>query len=102
MHCITVTYPHTDGADFDFSYYMSSHVPMLSGLLGENLIRTEVRRGVQSLDGKPPAFLCVAGIWVKSVAEFQAMLSVHGQQIIGDVPNYTTIQPVLQIDELVI
>lgn len=101
MYCISVAYPRKDGAKFDFSYYAKKHIPMMAGFLGKNVVKTEIRKGVASPDGSPAPFTCMANIWIKSVEEFQATLAKHGAEIMRDIPNYTTIQPILQVDEVV-
>ena len=101
MYCVSVAYPRKDGARFDFDYYTKKHIPMVSRLLGANAVKSEVRKGVASPDGSPASFLCLASIWINSLEEFQATLDAHGSEIMGDVPSYTDIQPILQVDEVV-
>ncbi len=101
MFCISVAYPGKDGARFDFDYYATRHIPMVTRLLGANAVRSEIRKGVASADGSPAAFVCMGTIWIRSVEEFQATLDKHGAEIMGDIPNYTDIQPILQVDEVV-
>ena|SRR5690348_5451645 len=98
MNCATVLYPNKEGARFDVDYYLNTHIPMVSSLLGYSI---EVRRGVSSMSG-PARFLCVATIWVNSLDEFQSLMAKHGPQILGDVPNYTDIQPMLELQEVLL
>jgi uncharacterized protein (TIGR02118 family) len=102
MYCISIAYPKKDGGTFDFDYYARKHIPMVTGLLGANADRAEVRKGVASPDGSAASFVCLANIWIKSVAEFQATLGKHGKEIMGDLPNFTNIQPILQVDEVIV
>jgi len=102
MYCISIAYPKKDGGTFDFDYYAKKHIPMVTGLLGANADRAEVRKGVASPDGSTASFVCLANIWIKSVDEFQATLAKHGKEIMGDIPNFTNIQPILQVDEVVV
>jgi uncharacterized protein (TIGR02118 family) len=99
MHYATVLYPNREGVKFDFDYYLKKHVPMVGQLLG---CAIDICKGVGTPAGGPPAFICIARIEVKSLESFQAAMATHGLQILGDVPNYTNIQPVVQIDELVL
>jgi len=101
MYCISIAYPKTDGGTFDFDYYTNKHIPMVAKYLGGNAARAEVRKGVASPDGSAASFVCMANVWIKSVEEFQATLEKHGQEIMGDIPNFTNIQPILQVDEVV-
>jgi uncharacterized protein (TIGR02118 family) len=100
MYCATVAYPRKDGGKFDFDYYAKKHIPMVTRFAGANCIKSEIRKGIASPDGSPAPFVCVASIWIKSIEEFQAALAKHGGEIMGDVLNYTNIQPILQVDEV--
>jgi len=75
---------------------------MVSGLLGANVDRFEVRKGVASPDGSTASFVCMANIWIKLFYEFQVTLAKHGKEIMGDIPNFTNIQPILQVDQVVV
>ena len=98
MKHVTVIYPSKHGAKFDFEYYLSKHIPMVAGLLGA---RIEVSRGIGTPDGTPLAFLCAARICIHSVEEYAAALDKHGAKILGDVPNYTNITPIVQLEEVI-
>jgi uncharacterized protein (TIGR02118 family) len=102
MYCLSIAYPKKDGGTFDFDYYAKKHIPMVTRFLGANADRAEVRKGVASPDGSAASFVCMANIWIKSVDEFQATLAKHGKEIMGDIPNFTNIQPILQVDEVVV
>ncbi len=96
MQFATVTYPSKDGAKFDFDYYMKKHIPMC-GLLGTSI---EVCKGTSPIPDASPAFVCVARIRIGSADDFSAAMVKHGTQIMQDIPNYTNITPVVQIDEV--
>ncbi|MGA8187118.1 MAG: EthD family reductase [Candidatus Sulfotelmatobacter sp.] len=97
MQRVTVAYPNKADAKFDFDYYMRKHIPWVAGLVGKSI---EVRRGISSATGSSAAFVCLATIPIDSVAEFQAMLSQHGAEILADIPKYTNIEPIIQFDEI--
>ena len=60
MYCISIAYPKKDGGTFDFDYYAKKHIPMVTGFLGANADRAEVRKGVASPDGSAASFVCLA------------------------------------------
>ena len=101
MYCLFVAYPNNEGGTFDFTYYLEKHIPMVSEMLGDNFVKTEVRKGLASGDGSAAPFLCVANIWIKSIDSLQASLRKHGQAINEDIPRYTNIAPLLQVDEVI-
>jgi uncharacterized protein (TIGR02118 family) len=100
MFCVTVAYPRKDDGRFDFDYYTGKHIPMVMSRLGATGVRAEVRRGVGSPDGSAPSFVCTASVWITSVEGLNATLAQHGQEIMGDIPNYTNLQPIIQVDEV--
>ena len=97
MNQVTVLYPNGEGARFDFDYYTRKHVPWVAGLVGQKI---EVRKGLSAPGGAPAPFLCVASIHISSIEDFQAVLAQHGAQIMADIANYTNVQPLIQIDEV--
>ncbi len=97
MKYVAVTYPNKDGATFDLDYYLGKHVPMVADLLAN---RIEVCQGIGTPDGGPVAFLCVARIWINSIEEFASAMVQHGVRIMGDIPNYTNVAPIIQIEEV--
>jgi uncharacterized protein (TIGR02118 family) len=98
MQCATVVYPNQPGAKFDFDYYLKKHVPAVAEFFGTSI---DVQKGTLSPMGPSLAFICIARIWINSLEHFQTTMEQHGSWILGDVANYTNIQPIVQIDEVV-
>ena len=91
---LSVFYPTTEGATFDHDYYRNSHVPLCLKTWGvEN---AEIDKGV---DG--PYVAAVHFRFESMDAMAAAMGNPATAEILGDVPNYTTITPVLQTSEIV-
>lgn len=101
MFCVMVVYPNKDGVQFDFEYYTKKHIPMVSGYLGANLIKVEVRQGIASISESIQPFVCVSTFRINSVEEFHSVMTEHGKEIMGDIPNYTNVEPIIQIDEVI-
>jgi len=99
MRCLNVLYPNSPGARFDFDYYMSKHMALVDKTFGKSIARIEVRRGVATPDGKPPAYIAVAALWIASQEAFDAASAQHGATVRGDVANFSNVQPLVQIDE---
>jgi len=70
---------------------------MVTGLLGTSI---EVCKGLSSPTGAPPTNICVARIRINSTEEFSSAMAQHGAKIMGDIPNYTNIEPQIQMDEV--
>jgi uncharacterized protein (TIGR02118 family) len=98
---VSVFYPAGDSTKFDMEYYCKSHMPMVQRTLGAACKSMAVEQGVAGgAPGAPPTFAAMGHLYFDSVAEFQAAFAPHMAAIMGDVPNYTDIQPVIQISEV--
>jgi len=100
---VSVLYPTGEGKKFDTTYYMQKHMPLVrERLTGLGLVRAEVDRGVAGgAPGAPAPFVYVAHLYFNSLADFQKAMGAHGAELMADVPNYTNIQPQVQISEIV-
>ncbi len=100
---ISVLYPNEPGKKFDLTYYTQKHMKMVAERLKSfGLVRTEVDRGLAGgAPGAPAPYVCIGHVYFDSLDGFQKGMGVHGKEIMGDVPNYTTIGPQLQISEIV-
>ena len=46
-------------------------------------------------------YLVVSHLYFNAVEDVHAAFTTHGREIMGDIPNYTDIQPQFQISEIV-
>jgi uncharacterized protein (TIGR02118 family) len=98
---VSVLYPNGKGSRFDMGYYCSKHIPMVQRLLGSALKGVAVDQGVaDGTPGAPPAYLAIGHLLFDSVAVFQSSFGPNAPTIVGDVPNYTNTQPIIQISEV--
>ena len=100
MFCVTVLYPNQADGHFDFAYYRDRHIPMMLDLLGDNVLSTELRRGIQAVDGAKAPYLCLLNTHIRSPERFAQVMAEHSDRVLGDIPNYTNLQPIIQIDEI--
>jgi len=100
---VTVLYPNESGKKFDIGYYTSKHMKLVTERLKSfGVVRTEVDKGVAGgAPGSQAPYICIGHVYVNSLAEFQRGMGVHGKEIMSDIPNYTDIQPTMQISEIV-
>ena len=90
----SVLYPSSEGSSFDHDYYREKHVPLCVDAWG--LSGAEIDKGV---DGP---YVAAVHFKFDSMEAFQqAMTSPRLGDIMGDIANYTNIQPVLQTSETV-
>lgn len=101
---ISVLYPNGDGATFDHDYYANNHMALVREKLSEHgLVRVEVDKGLAGGQPDAPAPFVAAGyLFFASIADFQAAFGVGGADIMADVPNYTNIEPQIQISEITV
>ncbi|OLB29051.1 MAG: EthD family reductase [Acidobacteria bacterium] len=98
---VTVVYPNTSGGYFDIRYYCDTHIPLVRRLLGPALEGVAVEHGIAgATPGSPAPYLAIGQLQFDSVEAFQSAFGPHSQEIMSDVPNYTNIQPVIQISEI--
>jgi len=98
---VTVIYPKTETSTFDHGYYMSKHVPLVQKLWGKLGMRgTEVLRGTGSLGGAP-AYELICLIDFESQDAFLQAAGAHADDIMGDIHNFTNVQPIVQFNEKV-
>ena len=100
---VSVMYPHAPETRFDHDYYRDQHMPMVKRLMGDNLRRYTVEKGLAGgAPGSPPSYVAMGHLYCDSVEAFQAGFGPHTETILGDIPSYTNAQPVIQISEIVV
>lgn len=98
---VSVLYPKTDGARFDWSYYLDSHIPLVRNKLGAALKSIAVEQGLAGgAPGSPPAYEALAHLTFESVEVFQTAFAAHAAEIMSDIPKYTSIEPTIQISDV--
>jgi uncharacterized protein (TIGR02118 family) len=98
---VSVLYPNNQGAKFDIDYYCNKHIPMVQQKLGAACKTVAVEQGIAgATPGSPPTFTAMGHLYFDSVQAFQTAFGPHAEAIMADIPNYTDIQPTIQISEV--
>ena len=64
------------------------------------LVNTEMEKGVSSTDPNVPApFVALGHLHFNTTEEVHSAFTAHGGELMGDIPNFTDIQPTIQISE---
>jgi uncharacterized protein (TIGR02118 family) len=50
--------------------------------------------------GAPATYIGIGHLTFDSVEAFQTGFAPHAAEILGDIPNYTNVEPVLQISQI--
>lgn len=66
-------------------YYCGKHIPMVRQKLGAAC---------------KPAFIAQAHFLFDSVESFQKAFAPHADTIMADIPNYTDLPPIIQLNEV--
>jgi uncharacterized protein (TIGR02118 family) len=98
---VSVLYPRKEDTKFDMDYYLKSHIPMVRGKLGPACKGVSVEQGLAGGGpGTQPTYFAMGHLLFDSVESFQQVFAPHVQAIMGDIPNYSNVQPVIQISEV--
>ena len=100
MYILTIHYPKSEGASFDFSYFKSKHLPAV----GEAFKRfglgwASVLRGEESVGGGEPAYFATTILsFAGEEAARNAVVSEAGKALAKDIANFTSVTPVMQFN----
>lgn len=100
MFRLTVVYPTAPDCQFDFDYYIESHMKMVASLIGDSVTKTVVAKGIAGGDGGPAPYHAIGQLYLTSLEGMQAAFTEHLPQIVADVSKYTNIAPVVNIEEI--
>lgn len=96
---VSVMYPKQEGGEFNYEYYLEKHMPLVKDRLGDALIKMEVYKGLSGAGGAAETYVTVACLFLESVEAFGGAFGPHAEEIMGDIPNFTNIEPTVQIED---
>ena len=100
---VSVLYPNGEGIRFDMDYYCNKHIPMVQEKLGAACRGVAVEQGLGGAEpGSPASFVAMGHLLFDSIEDFQIAFGPHAATFMADIPNYTSIQPVVQISSVCI
>ena len=99
---VSALYPNGPDAKFNMEYYANNHARLMRDRVGSAMISAEYNIGLGSgVPGEPAPYIAVGHAVFNSLEEFQAAFGPHAEELMADVPNFTNVEPVLQISEIV-
>lgn len=103
MISLTALYPKTADSRFDMDYYLNTHTLLVrERLTPAGLIGIDLEAGLAgAAPDSPPAYAMIGRLNFASLDELQNALTVHGSELMGDIPNFTNVQPLMQISQTV-
>ncbi len=100
---VSVLYPNGDGKHFNMDYYCNQHVSLVKQLLGNAMKAATVEKGLGGgAPGSPAAYAAMGNLYFASIDAFQNSFGPNAEKIMADLPNFTNIEPVVQISEVMI
>jgi uncharacterized protein (TIGR02118 family) len=98
---VSVFYPAGEGKTFDWDYYFTKHVPMVKSLLGDSVKVISIDKGIGGrTPGSPAPYVAMFHMYFKTITAYQNSFGPSADKIRKDIPNYTNIQPEVQISEV--
>lgn len=99
---VSILYPNGPDANFNMEYYKTQHIKLVKDRVGSALVSAEVNNGLGSaVPGEPAPYIAAGHLLFNSLEDFQAAFGPHAEEIMGDIPNFTNVEPVVQISEIV-
>lgn len=101
MFIVSAIYGNSPGSRFDEKYYLFRHRPMVEELLQPfGLKGLRILKGAASLNEQDLPFRIIAEMHFETREGFEQGMAQHGETVLGDAPNYTDIEPILQVSEV--
>jgi len=101
MTKVTVLYPNEENKNFDMDYYCNTHLPMVNKLLGDTLKGASVEKGLGgAAPGSAAPYAGIGNMYFDSVEDFGKAFGPNAEKIMGDLPNFTDIEPIIQVSEV--
>jgi len=98
---LSVMYPNGDGKTFDMNYYLNTHIPLVAKLLGDAVKGATVEEGLVGVaPGSTATYAAMGNIYFDSMESFQNSFGPNAPQILGDLPNFTNAEPVVQLSKV--
>ncbi len=98
---VSIYFPNMPGSRFDVDYYTNVHMPLVMKSLVSAVRAVSVEIGVSGAKvQQPPPFRAVAAFTCESVKAFSEAFLPHAAELKGDIPNYTDIEPVIQVSQV--
>ena len=103
MTKVSVLYPNGENTSFNMDYYLNTHLPLVGGLLGDKLKGATVEQGLGgATPGSDAPYVGMGNMYFDSVEDFGAAFGPNAEQIMADLPNFTNIEPIIQVSEVLL
>lgn len=84
-------------------FYLNTHIPMVMGLLGDAVKGSAIEEGLGGAGpGDDAPFAAIGSIFFDSMEDFESAFGPNAGAIMGDITNFTNMEPVVQISEVMV
>ena len=98
---IAAAYPRQEGKFFNINYYVDTHLPMVWQKFSPfGLSKIEVDRGLERPGGGESPFFAIGYLYFDNLANFQQCYAAEGLEVVGNIPIYTDVKPMIQVGEM--
>jgi uncharacterized protein (TIGR02118 family) len=98
---VTIFYPNEEGKKFDMNYYLASHIPLVQKLLGAACTNVAVDQGIAGgTPGSKAPYVAIGHLFFNTVEDFISSFTPNANAIMSDIPNYTDVNPIVQVNEI--
>ncbi len=99
---VTILYPNGEDKTFDMDYYSTQHMPMAANLFGDAMKAMAIDKGIAGrTPDEPIPYLAIGYFYFDTLEDYLSAFGPNAEKIVGDIPNYTNIEPVVQISEVI-
>ena len=93
-------YPNDAQKSFDLSYYQDSHLALVKEKYGSyGLTHIELDIAVTTSGKQAAPYLAIGYLCFETIEQFFEAYKAEGKVVMDDLPNFTDIQPVVQISK---
>ena len=98
---VSVLYPNDEAKKFDMNYYLGTHIPLVRKLLGVACTNAAVDHGISGgMPGSKAPYVAIGHLFFNNIEDFMSSFGPNANVIMSDIPNYTDITPLIQINEI--
>ena len=98
---VSALYPNSTDARFDMEYYTQKHMPLVLDRCGGDVALGGIDRALPGgAFGLEPPYCAIGHLLFESPEIMERSFGPHIREILADVPNFTNVQPVVQISEV--
>ena len=104
MFAVVMLYPQTSDSHFNFDYFLSVHLTRIREIFKDlGLVSSQIQAGIGAgQPGQPAPYACICTFTFETLEGFGQGFAQEGAWIMGDIHNYTNVQPLIQISNIVV